>query len=69
MVASAADGVEMIQINIALDADEFQQLINGKEIIIGGRLADVQVHMILKDIGFSRMLQLIKEAMSSRDEN
>jgi hypothetical protein len=54
------------EIRIALDEKDFEGLVNGKVIVVEGvdiRGLNVDVKMILKDIGWDRMTLILRDAI------
>jgi hypothetical protein len=59
------------EIRIALDEQQFRQLVAGKEIVVPALLTSpgrATVRIILSDIGFDRMAKAIADATSVHDE-
>ena len=51
---------------VALSADDFKELIEGRVVVLDGY--EAKIHIILSDIGFATMLEMISTAvMKSAD--
>ena len=60
------------KIYIKIEDLDFQHLVQGREVIIGASLSgffggEAEIHILLSDIGYRRMLQHIDDAMNNRD--
>lgn len=56
-------------IKAVIDDVAFQGLVRGREVVVHGRgrLGPVEVHLILEDIGYTRMLRIIDQAIDDQD--
>ena len=51
------------QHKLLISDNNFKKLVNGEEIVILSRVNSDSVHLILKDIGFGRMIEHIDNAL------
>lgn len=58
----------MPEIRIALNEAQFRQLVAGKEVVVRTSIATrvVTTHLILSDIGFYRMANIVLEAAEEK---
>jgi len=58
-----------VELRCSVDAGEFRALIRGGQVTYWDQRANIQVHLLLKDVGFMLMKSYVHEAVMQKPEN